>query len=130
MENRIYKFRAKNLLTLKWEYYSLQDLIDGGAKGVVLDYWSEWTGLKDKNGKEIFEGDIIKTDEFGGKISEVYFSEQGFWLFGNPKNKQGEVFMNENHYEIIGNIFENKNLLKQERYEKKKTKSFRKCYGE
>lgn len=71
----------------------------------------QFTGLKDKNGMEIYEGDIVNTDEFNFGKGEVWFSEQGMWLFGDKEKKIGEVFMDSSHYEIIGNIFENKDLI-------------------
>jgi len=79
-----------------------------GDENIVIQ---QSTGLKDKNGKEIYEGDIIKTDEFGDEIAEVWFSEQGMWIFGNKEKQKGEVFLDKSHYEVIGNIYENPELL-------------------
>lgn len=78
----------------------------------------QYTGLKDKNGKEIFEGDICTynkyTKESGRKEHsepKVIFwdeSKAGFEI--NPKgNYQAGLFYWE--YEIIGNIYENPELL-------------------
>jgi uncharacterized phage protein (TIGR01671 family) len=78
----------------------------------------QFTGLTDKNGKKIFEGDIIKIpddyDEFGinaGEIYEVYFAFGGFRL--KPKHSKAKGFWLEDDktVEIIGNIHDNPELL-------------------
>ena len=80
----------------------------------------ELTGLKDCIGKEIYEGDIVRVDndwdKYGmtaGESYEIYFNEGGFRLKAKyNKNARGYWLEDNNEFEIIGNIFENKNLLK------------------
>jgi len=68
----------------------------------------QWTGLQDKKGKDIYEGDIMDT-RYG--IATVKYSEGhgGFIPFAYPSN----VPDSDTETEIIGNIFENPELLKE-----------------
>lgn len=73
-----------------------------------------FTGFKDFNGKEIFEGDILKfkCDEIGDSFGEVRFSKAGFWT-SQPDNEHEEILSEElDDFEtvIIGNIYETPEL--------------------
>lgn len=95
------------------------------------------TGLKDKNGKEIFEGDIIRTSVYGcivGFGEYTYFEDEnsptteiGFYLsFLNVKPASYAPFDNYywNNCEVIGNIYENElDLILYEAYKYNKETS-------
>lgn len=76
------------------------------------------TGLFDKNGEEIFEGDVVKIpddyDTFGhnaGEILKVAF-DSGCFRLKRPNSKgRGFYFEDDNTVTIIGNIYENPELL-------------------
>lgn len=78
------------------------------------------TGLKDKNGKEIFEGDIVQyLDGEYSFIGVVKISAFGIYAKNKYDNYNFEDFADENTKEadvaVIGNIYENKELLENDR---------------
>ena len=74
----------------------------------------QFTGLKDKNEKEIFEGDVLKSNEYFWKGSNivVHYHKGGFFPFRFECQESSDLLLSENS-EIIGNIYENPELLEQ-----------------
>ena len=79
----------------------------------------QYTGLKDKNGKEIYEGDIvlIKLDETSTWYKTVVGFKKGAFI-ANLIDKEDYVYIfhhgfTGDDFEIIGNVYENKNLLEE-----------------
>ncbi|WP_243096349.1 YopX family protein [Streptococcus dysgalactiae] len=71
------------------------------------------TGLFDKNGVEIFDGDIVKlrytiTSDF--ELLKVTKSRGGSWRIGN-RLRSSELWLRNEDCEVLGNIYENPELL-------------------
>ncbi|RTI48590.1 hypothetical protein C3I27_03995 [Campylobacter jejuni] len=104
------------------------DLIHS-ATDIIEDYEIElWTGYFDKNGKKIYEGDVIKyvyifkhelldkgmIKKLPKKVSIGCVGIDNFLGFRILKNKELQCFMKDiSNIEIIGNIHENADLLKE-----------------
>ena len=133
---RIIKFRAWDNVDYMSTPFTLQDVqnkkIEFTSDCVIMQF----TGLLDKNGKEIYEGDLITSSEFsiqedengdyvqdekGNYVTLRYevkiewmeidaFEVYGWNIWGFYDNPLGKRIQSE--IEVIGNIFENPELIK------------------
>lgn len=116
--NREIKFRAWDKVNKKWRFIKLRNsgretIEDAGARiqPSIFVGLMQYTGLKDKSGREIYEGDIIKKhNETGG----VIFHNSAFRFKSKDiKRKTHPTLVMYADDEVVGNIHENPNLIKQ-----------------
>lgn len=115
------KFRIWHEETKRFYYLYLSEVI--GLERVLSipanSILQQYTGLRDKSGKEVFEGDLIQYNRQssydGVSLEAKWSSDRWGWVF---VSKSGDFFANEytpegdrfNFIEVVGNIFENPEL--------------------
>ena len=121
--NREIKFRAwdnVNNQMLDVQELNFEDCFYGGYTTVRTTMYSDYfdirempimqyTGLHDKNGKEIYEGDILKGTFYGFPIPEYDYVFQIYW----DEKEKGFMasYFEPSECEVIGNIYNNPELL-------------------
>lgn len=133
--NREIKFRAWDKENKRWDNLPLLEVTTGllfeDGRSVEDNriyrpdafILMQFTGLKDKNGKEIYEEDIVKWSSWRIGTWKQHFEEnyhyqnkiviwsnkRGSWILGNDEHWNLGIYDN---VEVIGNIYENPELLK------------------
>src|SRR5699024_4534432 len=110
---REHKYRARDLVLGKMFYFSLRNPMNiaktyKNEQGIFVDRYvvMQYTGLTDKNGTEIYEGDI-GWDEHRECYGIVMFDEGKFVYVW--ENICEDLF--ETNIEVIGNVYEDSHLL-------------------
>lgn len=100
------KFRAwdKELKEFVSQSFNMVIRINENLENERFEFM-QFTGLLDKNGKEIYENDICRVDVDDGYIGTVYFEDGAFQFDSTVLSDSVDDI------EIIGNIYENPNLL-------------------
>lgn len=114
MEKRIYKFRAwdkeKKLMRIN-NLYPKSDINSFFADVSHLEVM-QFTGLLDKNGKEIYESDVIGGTSYKSNAPVKGVVEYEAGCFGVVSNTWGYYLADLKNLEVIGNIYENPERLK------------------
>lgn len=127
---RTIKFRGKNLYG-EWVYgfYVEEErqtingfekkhfIVNDGYDYVKPETVGQFTGLHDKDGKEIYEGDILqlKYSDDSYHSSSVYYTQKGYWAVDVSINERIILgYIDRTKLVVIGNIHDNPELLKKE----------------
>lgn len=119
---RTIKFKANTLNNGEWIVGDLIHLVDGvyisndngnNMAQVNPDTVCEFTGFIDKNGKEIYEGDILNVTGLGEKIEVRFVSGVFAFLWNGDLDNEATINAPTQKWaEVIGNIHDNPKLLK------------------
>ncbi len=117
--NREIKFRVWNKDGNKWVKNLTYCIDDFSTTNKEWHIVMQYTGLKDKNGKEIYEGDILRYSDGSDVSTHKIFWDDKAARFYDIRLEDGDSATSYDDFEffteakVIGNIYENPELLKQ-----------------
>ena len=126
--NREIKFRAwvkkekemtKVLALETRDYATLNVLYNDNSKctlGMFAVEIMQYTGLKDKNGKEIYEGDIVILNDAEEENRCIVKYKYGSYILVDGDLREDLSNVEAKFLEVVGNIYENKNLLEENKW--------------
>ena len=94
-----------------------ESIIQTVAHRVIPETVGQYTGLTDKNGAKIFEGDICRKFKSGDCVSVAWHGTMAGYVWSKRKENNryifdfGDLFRVSDKYEVIGNIHDNPELL-------------------
>ena len=118
-------FGGKTGICYKMPVFNLDDAVRSVFENKILEYTNfgykliaknQCTGLKDKNGKLIYEGDVVykkgsKNWKNEKLLSKVIWSSNSAAFMISDENGLHQMPMNSNNIEILGNIYETPELI-------------------